>query len=263
MSQWLNGFWVGERLNFVARLCLKSMLAAGHKVRLYSYDPGGPAGIPDGVELHDAAEIMPRSELRFYTGEQRSRGAALAANLFRYNLLAQGKGAWVDLDMLLLRPLDLQQSYVFGAEEQGTINNAVLAAPADSELVRQLRLLPQDDRRPPWYGPRRTFLDAWNRLLGRPRAIENRPWGTYGPEMLTYLVRKLGLQRFVAPPDAFYPIDWRTAAVLNRPSTEVERHLTARTQAIHLYNSQLELVENRPAKGSFLADQAERVGLAY
>jgi hypothetical protein len=255
----LNSLWVGDELGYLEQLCVLSGLAAGHAFNIYSYDPDKLRGVPSGATVKDAAEVMPRERLVTYA---ECGSYALGANFWRYELLAQGLGYWVDLDLLLMKPLESGRDYVFGKEYEGTINTAVLLAPKDSGLVRDLNELPEKVGRPPWYGPRRSALYYMRRLRHGPLRVEDHPWGTFGPGMFGYLVKKHHLMEHASDPEVFYPISWHDAASLYGPAEKVEERLTDRTRGIHLYNSQLrELAKSRPPEGSFMAKQFERFGL--
>lgn len=52
--------WIGPPLGPVERACMRSVLRQGHPLSLYRY--AAPDGVPDGVELRDAAELIPESE---------------------------------------------------------------------------------------------------------------------------------------------------------------------------------------------------------
>ena len=99
----LNSLWVGDQLGILEQLCIRSALAAGHPFHLYSYEPSKLRGVPDGVEVRDAAEVMPRERMIAYA---ECNSYALGANFWRYELLGLGLGYWVDLDVLMLRPFD-------------------------------------------------------------------------------------------------------------------------------------------------------------
>src|SRR3546814_10118537 len=62
----LHSLWVGPRLNYQERLCLASAKAMGHDFTLWSYEPGALAGVPEGNDLRDAAEVMARERLLQY-----------------------------------------------------------------------------------------------------------------------------------------------------------------------------------------------------
>src|SRR5579872_6915884 len=95
----LNGLWVGDRLGYLEQLCLVSGLACGHAVRLFSYEPKNLRGVPTGIEVCDAAEVMPRERMITYT---ECGSYALGSNFWRYEMLGQGLGYWLDLDVLVL-----------------------------------------------------------------------------------------------------------------------------------------------------------------
>ncbi len=128
----LNSLWVGGDLTYVEQLSLLSAMAQGHQFKLHSYTPEKLGGVPRGVEVCDASDVMPKEMLISYA--ECENGVALGANLWRYHMLAQGLGAWCDLDLVFLKPLDLSKEYILGWEYEGWINNAVLYAPKDFSL---------------------------------------------------------------------------------------------------------------------------------
>jgi hypothetical protein len=52
----LHSLWVGNKLNYLERLCIASAKATGHEFTLWSYDPENLEGVPEGTNLRDAAE---------------------------------------------------------------------------------------------------------------------------------------------------------------------------------------------------------------
>lgn len=255
----LSSLWVGPKLGYLEQLCLRSALAAGHQFRLFSYTPDELSGVPQGVEVRDAAEVMPQEKLLFSSDSGR---VALGSDFWRYHLLQKGLGCWVDMDIVFLRPLDFEQPYIFGWQDSGTINNAVLAAPKNSPFTEDLLAVPQANRCPPWFGPRRRALFQLRRLLRGNIALGDMPWGTYGPELVTYLVRKHGLGEFAQPSAVFYPIGWREASILYEPAHLARELIKEETRAIHLWHGRLgELARNPPPAGSFIAELCERFGV--
>ena len=250
--------WVGRKLGYLEQLCALSGLAAGHAVYIYSYDPDALEGVPAGVEVRDAADVMPRERMVAHE----SGSYALGSNFWRYEMLAKGLGYWIDLDVLVLKPFDFSQPYVFGSERPGHINNAVLLAPPQSEFVRDLVDLPQRPGCPQWFGPRSKLLYHLRALVrGRPTMAEL-PWGTFGPRIVTKLVQKHRLSDFVLPPEVFYPVSWDEAHLLYDPSADIDAMLTPSTHAIHLFNHQLgKLAATLPPQGSFLHRQFQRLGV--
>ena len=99
--QKLNSLWVGNKLGYLERLCLVSGLATGHEFTLWSYEPEKLEGVPVGIELRDAAEVMPRERLLTYAD---SGSVALGANFGATNCLQRDFGYWVDMDFYFLQP---------------------------------------------------------------------------------------------------------------------------------------------------------------
>lgn len=254
-----NSLWVGPRLNYLERLCLASAAAAGHPFVLWSYEPDQLAGVPDGTDLRDAAEVMPRERLLRY----RDTGSvALGANLWRIELLAKGLGCWVDMDFIFLRPLAFDTPYCFGWEYEDWINNAVLLAPAGSPMVADLQSIPQPNRRPPWFGPRRSLAFWWQRLRQGRIELEDYPWGTFSAGLVTHVVKRNRLERYAQPADVFYPVRWKDAHLLYEPAEVVEAMVTERTCAVHMWHSRLEGLRDRPPPpGSYIAKMCERFGI--
>jgi hypothetical protein len=246
----LNSLWVGDRLGYIERLCLISALSVGHPFTLYSYTPKTVRGVPDGVDLRDAREIM--SEDKFV--RQSGAGAiAIRSDFFRYALLAQDRGYWVDMDFYFLKPLEFEVPYVFGWERDGSINNAVLRIPPRSDMVRDLCDLPNTNWRPPFFGPRRSALYYWARLTKGDVRVEDLPWGVTGPELVTYVARKHGVAQLAQKKSIFYPVPYEDAKVLFDAASIVEGMIKPETHAVHMWHSRLgDLVKKPPVRNSFL-----------
>ena len=102
-------FWHGP-LDALRRLCLRSQIAAGHRVTVYSFEP--LAGLPDGVANAAAEPVLPRAfanRLRPAEPDGSWRDWTLLqfSDFFRMRLMAQGAGLWLDADVLLLRPVEI------------------------------------------------------------------------------------------------------------------------------------------------------------
>jgi hypothetical protein len=111
----INALWIGQ-LSPLEQLCLKSFVARGHSVHLYTYDP--IENVPQGVTLQDAAQILPPSQI-FRNRLGKGKGSVAAfSDLFRYKLLLDKGGWWVDADVFCLKPFDFAAPYVFGAEDK-------------------------------------------------------------------------------------------------------------------------------------------------
>ena len=250
MSERLNSLWVGDSLGYVEQICIASALAVGHEFTLYSYTPDTLKHVPEGVELRDAREVMPEERLLRYSD---SGAIQLGANFFRYALLAKGLGYWVDMDFHFLKPLEFDEPYVLGWEYENWINNAVLRAPANSDFVRDLCELPQTNRRPPWFGPRRTLKYYWSRLTKGDIRVQDLPWGTFSSGLVTYAAKKHGVAAMAQRPSVFYPVRWKDGPALMGPAEIIEEMVRPDTCAVHMWYSHLaRFVDKQPPRGSYI-----------
>ena len=240
--------WIGPALGAIERACLLSVLRQGHGVTLYSY--GRPDGVPDGVEVRDAAEIIPEDKVvRHISGSP-----ALFANRFRYELQRQGLGTWIDCDIYLLSPLDGSDPYLFGEEAAGLINNGILRLPTDSPLLAPLLAIFEERSVPPWL-PLRSKVAACGRLLSSGKSgLSQMPWGSAGPRALSYLARRYQLDHWARGSCVFYPVRWQDALWISDPAIDLCDVTTPDTVAVHLWNERIKGVKAIPAApGSFLA----------
>src|SRR5687767_9446126 len=162
------------------RLAMKSFVDFGHHYVLYAYRK---FDVPAGVELRDAAEVLPESRVFFY-GDKAGvgRGSVSAfSNLFRYHLLDREGGWWVDADVVCLSDTVPAGEIFMGWEFDDLIGSAILKFPARHEFVRKLR-------------------DAAE------NAGTNVNWSEIGPSLLTRLATEHGLLKLVAPQPQSYPL---------------------------------------------------------
>ena len=213
-----------------------SALSVGHRFTLYSYTAEKLCGVPSGVDVRDANEVVPYKTLaRYFDGGW----ATLGTDFFRYAMQAKGLGYWVDLDLYFLRPVDFHDEYVFGWEHETSINGTVLRLPSDSAMVRELCEISHINWKPPFYGLRKTAVFYWRRLREGDIRPENYSWGTFGPKILTYLAKKYGVSKLAKERSVFYPVRHRQAKLICGPPEFVESQLTNETRAVHLWNSVL------------------------
>lgn len=225
----VNMFWHGPRLGEVHAACVRSFLRHGHPVRLHCYEP--PSDTPDGVEVFDAAQVMPQAELvrNTVTGS-----VALGVNRYRYRMIRAGMGLYSDCDIYCFRPIS-DDEFIFGWEDSRFINNAFLKYPPDSELARALVSETETEFYiPDWMRRRDKYLLRTRRALGRGKSVCDMPWGIWGPVLLTHWVRKLGLARHARPVDHFYPMHYFHTELLFEPGLRIEDLATPRSFAVHL-----------------------------
>lgn len=239
-------FWQGE-LGAIERACMRSVLRQGHRLILWCYSP--PAGLPAGVAVADASEILPRDAIvRHRTGS-----IALFSDRFRYELQRREKGVWLDADVYLLRPIE-DADYILTEFEPGLINGGVLKLPAGSPMLKDLLTLFEADAIP-WFLPLRARIVArWRRAIRGKADLGSMPWGTAGPWALTAYARQHEVDRLAAPPCIYSPVHWRDAAWIANPAETLHARVDETTVALHLWNERIKAFKDAPAAaGSFLA----------
>lgn len=241
-------FWVGGALGPLERACLKSVLRQGHSHALYCYRT--PDGTPDGIELRDASEIVPQNRIFAH----RNGSVAPFADWFRYELQRRDVGTWIDTDVYLLQPLDNQRPYLFGKEEPGLINNAIFRVPPASPLLAELLKIFERRSVPDWL-PWGAYLAARARaLISGQVDLSRLPFGATGPDALTAIAKRIGLESEALPSEVFNPVAWWDAAWIRDPTIRLESVISERTVAIHLWNECIKQFKDQPAmEGSFLA----------
>jgi hypothetical protein len=206
-------FWHGP-LDALRRLCLRSQVAAGHKVTIYSFDP--IAQLPGGVANAEAEAILPHSfaeRLRPITdGVWIDRTMLQFSDFFRMRLMAKGAGPksanlWLDADVLLLKPIELDPAKPYFAwERPHQLGNSVLYLPPGDPIVRAFEaLMAQDELTPDWLSLRHRLTFMLHKLRGTKRISEVR-LAIYGPAALTALARRAGELHHALPKKSFYAV---------------------------------------------------------
>ncbi|MFW0795340.1 hypothetical protein AAFP30_16115 [Gordonia sp. CPCC 205515] len=180
-------------------------------------------------------------------------------DIFRYSLMVQRGGWWVDCDVVCLRPFEFNSEIVFGWQDATTINGAVMRLPQGHKAAH---LLLSNSLHPtrwqkgdPW---RRRARKARDAVTGY-RSPATAKWGMTGPMALTVTARKLDLLDYALPTRAFYPVHWRDAEQLfatPRPTT-----LPSDSFAVHLWNEMLSAHTGEYAAESIVGGYLRQFGV--
>jgi hypothetical protein len=202
-------FWYGP-LDNLRRLCLRSQVAAGHKVTIYSFEP--LAQLPEGVGNAEAEAILPHT----FAERLRPTGPSGVwidwtmlqfSDFFRMRLLAKNAGLWLDADVLLLKTIEIDPTKPYFAwERPRQLGNSVLYLPATDPIVAAFEaLMAQDELTPDW-------LSSWHRLkflarrLGGSHRASDVRLSLFGPAALTALARRAGELSHALPKKSFYAV---------------------------------------------------------
>jgi hypothetical protein len=203
-------FWHGP-LDRLRQTCLRSQLAAGHKVTVYSFDT--ITGLPDGVDHADAEAILPHAfaeKLRPAgpDGSWRDWTTLQFSDFFRMRLMARSAGLWLDADVLLLKRIALDPANPYFAwERPRQLGNSVLYLPSDDPIVAAFETLMQRDAlTPDWLSLKHRITYALKRLRGGSNRVSDVRVAIYGPAALTALANRAGSSREALPKKSFYAV---------------------------------------------------------
>jgi len=236
--------WIKGRLSFLEQLCVKSFLDAGHHVKLYTYEPVD--GIPDGVEVADATDVLP---LDNFLTHERTGSPALHSDLFRYEMLDRNTDMiWADTDAYCVKPFATDTGHFYGWESEKHINGGVLGLPKGCDTLNELLAYTKDEFAiPSWYGPAYVKELEAARDAGKPVHAGEQPWGVWGPHAVTHFLKKTGEDRHALPTEGLYPISFKNRRMMLKPNIDLSSRITENTYSIHLYGRRMRarLVDQR------------------
>jgi hypothetical protein len=226
----VSALWIGKTMGPYEHLCLSSFARAGYRVQVFTYEPD--LIVPDGTEWCDARDVLPESMV-FENHSQPGTFAAFS-NLFRYRLLQLQETTWIDTDVMLVADSLPDGPYLFGFEDPGYVNGAILRAPMSSPFLAYL-------------------FDTSTAI--EPAEIV---WGQVGPKLITEAITRFDLDALVQPADVLYPVHYRDVGMLFDPAQlEVVQERLEHASTLHLWNEILRrggpVKQVRPPRGSWLA----------
>ncbi|MDO8389822.1 MAG: hypothetical protein Q7V57_04980 [Actinomycetota bacterium] len=208
-------FWYGGPLTSYERFCLQSFLDHGHEVDLYTYDPH--LVVPAGVVVCDAAQVVPHDDVFVYQHEGFGKGSVSAfSNVFRYQLLTDRGGWWIDTDVVCLTSeIDDNAGQYFAREDDEKVAPGTMCLTAGSPVAAR----------------------CLERVVALGRDVR---WGDGGPRTFTDVLKELGLFDRAAPPAECYPVHYSEAVDMLRPSraNELGQRLSS-AMFLHVWNSTL------------------------
>jgi Alpha 1,4-glycosyltransferase conserved region len=209
-----QSFWHGAALSPYELFCMQSFIDCGYGLDLYTYDPN--LAVPSGVRRCDASELFSRDEVFVYQAEGFGKESPSPfSNIFRYKLLAEKGGWWVDADVVCLSDRLPAVGEFFASQGDEFINGAILYFEPGHPVMAQ----------------------CLDRAIQLGRTIK---WGDTGPRMLTRVLDEHGLIDRAAPPAVCYPIHYSEALDALRPSRAAA--LAPRIESslfLHVWNSML------------------------
>src|SRR6266702_8913999 len=254
-------FWHGP-MDALRQTCLRSQLAAGHKVTVYSFDtiPGLPAGVGNA----DAEAILPHAfseRLRppQPDGSWRDWTTLQFSDFFRMKLMAKELGLWLDADVLLLKSVEIDPAKPYFAwERPRQLGNSVLYLPPDDAIVRAFDdLMEQDELTPDWLAPRHRLTFALRQWRGRSNRLSDIRVAISGPAALPALARRANELQHALPKQSFYAVHADPKRFFEQTDFSA---LLADPEIVGLHISPKGRGGERPLPGSLYAWATEKFG---
>ena len=205
----VNGLWIGRSLSKLELLTIHSFLALGHQFRLWLYDELDTP-LPQDVIIGDATMIIPRDKVFAYKGVNKyghGKGSyAGFSDIFRYKLLYDYGGWWVDMDVTALRPLDFDEPYFFRDHHELMVVGNVMKSPRHSPLMKACYEEASDqvdENNTDWHKP----IDILNQNISQLQLKKYIRKGVSNPDQ--WDVTKNYISRSEVPPQDWYFIHWQ------------------------------------------------------
>lgn len=211
----VNGMWVGKELGNMELLTINSFVDHGHEFHLWAYDDI-ETKLPDGVVVRDAREILKEEKVFHYPKDsdidmEFGKGSyAGFSDIFRYKLLYELGGWWVDMDVTCLqslRGLDYD-GYFFRNHWDLPLVGNIMKVPPGSELMERCyreasENITKDNRE--WHKPIWILCDAV-KDLGLSTYVR------YGLGSIDHICElELYFSKKIRLPDAWYFVHWMNA----------------------------------------------------
>ncbi|MCE3046864.1 glycosyltransferase [Helicobacter kayseriensis] len=275
-NQIVQSFWYSKNKdkNFISVIeiaCVASYIANHHTFHLYTYSLDDASMlflqkvITDCPNAHlfclkDAREIVDEDKIFF--DDRGSVGIAAFSDYFRFKLLYEKGGWWVDMDTICLKPLDLQAPFAFASQrnEGGGwgATTCMLKAPPKSDFFAQIlkeaqKMIQAHSKWQiilPRFSPftlrgvlANCFIESLplfiqTFLFGKKNGSNRVSWGIIGPSFLHHLILKNPeYSAYVCPPSCFCEIDWFYAKEFIQ---EIDEERLKESYVCHVWNAMWE-----------------------
>lgn len=250
----LVSLWLSGPIRNLDRVCMASWLRLGHEVDLYSFGP--VEGLPAGARLLDAREVLSPDWMDKINPQRRPelkdrQRIMNYSDLFRIALMQQGRGLWLDTDVMLFQRLEVDENRPYFAWEDRTrIGSPVFYVPRGNPMLADYqRVYESPDLMPHWLGFRRRVLKplVW-RLRGQDWSPADLGLTIYGNDAFTRLAKKHGLARHALPTRSFYAWNGKETGRFFDPAHADDFAGDARVLGLHVHWKQDP--NRRPRPGS-------------
>jgi hypothetical protein len=139
MKTIVNSVWIGKELSLLEQLSIKLLQRQGAECHLWAYNE--IKGVPEGVVLRDASEIMPADSLFTFKGTGMTQGHGIGScahwsDIFQLKLLKKYGGWYSQLDVSCLKLPDEENEYYFANHIiKRIVNTFIMKVPAEAPFI--------------------------------------------------------------------------------------------------------------------------------
>lgn len=251
--------WVGPELSWMEQICLMSFVAKGHRTILYSYED--VKSVPDGVEMRDANEVMPSTNIIYHAN---TGSPAFHSDIFRLRMLDQTDFLWIDTDAYCVKPFEKTDSgFFFGwiTDKRRILNTGVLKLPKNSQTLQSMLNLTKDEYPiPPWASEQRRHELKRLKEAGNGVHMSLMAWGVCGPEALHFFANENDEVEYAFEGHVLYPVPFSSTRSFHRPHLKkgVMNAIKEDTLSVHLWGRRFRNIFSRsnglPLDGSYADD---------
>lgn len=223
VAEQFHSLWIGAKLGETELLTLKSFLEKGHRINLWTYNE--IKNVPEGILLRNANDIIPESSVFKYSDKGKidwGKGSyAGFSDIFRYRLLYEYGGWWIDMDVTCLKKFEIEEDYFFRNHWMLPIVGNVIKCPPKSELMlscyeRAAKEINENNT--DWHKP----IIILNEEIKRLELLKYRKLGLFNLDMQhtiqPYLEKKFP-----------FPVDWMGVHWINSSNFNYKRGSTFHT----------------------------------
>lgn len=207
----VQSLWIGNKLSNLEILTINSYIKNNIDFELYTYD--NIINLPKDVIIKDGNQILPKSDIFCYQVGKGKGSFSAFSNIFRYKLLYDNGGIWVDMDLVCLKNFSIDNEYVFASEldlrKRSNVASCFIKSPKKSDIFN-------------WAYKKAITYDK--------NTLE---WSVIGPTLLSKAINKFNLNKFIKNYKTFCPLGFKDWKQLIEPNKNINFN---NSFCIHLWN---------------------------
>lgn len=185
----VQSLWIGNTLTDLEVYCIKSFLKNGFTFHLYTYDSVNR--VPKGTIIKDANTILNKKTIFLLQDTYLP-----FSDIWRYKLMYEKGGYWVDMDMICIRPFDFKDEYVFASERTIKEGAYKMSVPH----VANINILK---------APKHSLF--YKELFEKCMSLQNKKTNNDKIKymrMLRKMIHEKKFKKYIKPPKYFCHLDW-------------------------------------------------------